>query len=113
MKKITPADIEAARRKADRYIRPCVSPECFPSPAARALTDDARMLARYLFGCPMASEYGGVERSKAIDALAALVGTTHEALAEEFDAQRLALRSAHDLIREKHRPAQPRRRRVF
>lgn len=107
MRKITPADIEASRRKADRYIRPAVARQPTTPPAARPLTDDARLLARYIFGCPIAAEYGGVERSRAITALSSLLGTTHDALADEFDVRRIAIQSAHDLIRDKHRPSQP------
>jgi len=102
MRQLSSAQLEAARRRADKYFpAPADAP---PRASVPMLTDDMRTIARYLFGAPMASEYGNVERSRAIDALARLVGAPYQVLADEFDARRASTRAAHEIVREKYTP---------
>ena len=109
MRRLTKDQIEASRRKADKYFP---APASAPAACRKAvLTDDMRIIARYLFGAPMASVFGNVERSHAIDALARLSGTSYEQLADDFDARRVATAAAHDLVRDKYPPPAKRSRR--
>ena len=95
MKTIRARDERAMRRRADKYIgKDGQTPKQAPEPRAFYERDDrstkivipdaGRQIARFLYACPMGMEAGGVELSRAIKALAAVLKVRMVDLDREF-----------------------------
>ena len=84
---LEPNILTEARRTADRYIgRDGSEPSAEPTgPKKKRLSDAEHLIARFVFGTPIGSSYGNVERGHCIAALATITNLAEEELRRIFE----------------------------